>query len=286
MSEARAPSYSTGPSRRGCHRIEDWQRCRRFFAYRHLLRLRPLREREALAIGSLVHIGRLWLNLQRMGRPEARGVDPVEKMRGAPSRIAFAFEAARRLFDAMRDQEVSPHRVVAAEEEHEARIAGSLHTQRLDEEALFQSPSGAGPAFAVGDTKTTGGELRYVGDEWAGSLQMLSAEMFGRAIARRLGYPWRGVYVNAVSKRTFEFRRVWLHQPEHLFAEAQKQIVEANAEIDAVAKSERPPWRYTMNRTACHGRFGTCEYRALCDRGESALAEFVSVADEATRIEA
>lgn len=66
--EAEVPADvpSAGMSRRGYHRLATYAQCPQKFAYQHVLHLQPLREAEALALGSLIHIGLMHYYLGRI----------------------------------------------------------------------------------------------------------------------------------------------------------------------------------------------------------------------------
>lgn len=286
------PVLDTGSSRRGSHRVSDWS-CHRYFAYRELLHLRPVKEPEAKAVGTVFHIGGAWRDLALMGDPRAAGVDPVEMMRCAPPRVAFAFEKARELFEAWRDRwKNEQYRPVTVEREFAALVGGFLHTQRFDTLAIWQTSTG--PKIVNVDRKTAGGELKYAHLDYARDLQTCSAELFGRNVLSKpqphgFGIPWGGTMLDFIGKRDpIDFRRVWLTVQPLVVEEARQMIAETNAEIEAEAASGKDPWEYRCNLSQCRGRYGWCEFLSLCQNGKRALDEYVNITpsgDAASEVE-
>lgn len=275
----------TGSSRRGSHRVSDWS-CRRYFAYREILRLRPRREPEAKAAGTVFHIGSAWRDLILSGEPRAAGVDPIEMMRTAPSRVAFAFELALKLYRAWADAHRNEtYRVLSVETEYAGTIGGYLHTQRFDTVASYR-----GKVIVI-DRKTAGGDVKYAHLDYKMDVQMCSAEIFGRNVLsqpppRGFGLPWGGIMLDVVGKRDpTEFARPWLTITDQSVRDAKMQIAETNAEIEACAAEQRDPWDYRPNRALCRGRYGWCEFLSLCQYGKRALDEYNAVTDVATAVE-
>jgi len=276
--------FNTGPSRAGVHRLEDWE-CPQRWSYRHNLKLSPLVVPLPLAVGTLFHLGRAVVAAARMGDPQALGLDPVEVMKAAHSRVALGFEDARKLFLAW--TEYSKHQrdhVLAVEREFAANVGGFLHTQRMDQVIEVRGRA------CTGDTKSTSGEASRAHIEWEMHLQMLSAELLGRALYPRpapegFGLEYGGLFVDVASKRDLSFRRTWITVNPELLAQAREQIARINREIQAAKNAKLDPWEYPRNYFQCTGRWGACKYKALCTSGKSALDQYIAAEDEVSALE-
>lgn len=274
---------SAGPSRRGWHRVALWAACQQAWAYRYLLHLVPAHEPVGRAVGTLVHLA-----LMHYYTREGLGVeapDPIVAMRRAPARLAHAYETARLTFEAYvadRRRALPPEwRVLAVEAEYATTVGGWPHTQRLDLTLEI-----GGRCFPLDHKSTSGSTGRGVAQEWADDGQFASLRAIGAGVvAPAHGLPFGGVLVNAIStKPPYAVERHSVTVPERIVTARLRAIAEMNAEIAAAIESGRDPWEYRRDG-ACRGRYGACEFLALCHRGRDALCEYEVTSDVASELE-
>lgn len=268
---------SPGPSRRGTHRLIDFDRCPQRFAYKYVLRLMPVSEPGGRGLGTLLHIGLEQRYLRLADRPH---LDPIEAMRRAPARLAVSYEKARALYLAYAEywhDDWERFTVLDVENEIAVKVGGHLHTQKFD--LIVKTPA---ERVVVYDHKTTSGDVSSHWREWGIARQFISATMIMQAVCEeKYGLPFGGIEINTIGTRQpFEFDRHEIHvAPEHVKHGA-LGIRDTNDRIESLL-SARDPWLY--HRTyACQGRYGMCEYLDLCERGKDALGAYVAAEDEGT----
>ena len=280
---------SAGPSRRGSHRIDSWT-CRRYFAYSQILHLQPVREPAGRALGALTHIGHMHHHLGAIGSEHA--IDPFEAMRDAPARIAYTFPKAKEVLTAYitRYKDDTSVETLDVEREFEMHVGGHLHTQRIDRTVRVKR-RGEWHVQAW-DLKTfggrPGGNPTSIAREWAMTTQFLSLEAFGRLVLPKIyDMPFGGLVVDSAGTiAPFSFSRPAVHVEPQMLRGWAENVASVNAEIDAEAERGTDPWRYRQNTKICSsGKYGACEYAALCLRGKAALGEFVTAVDTASEIE-
>lgn len=278
-------SQSSGASRKGSHRLDSWA-CPRKFAYGQILHLEPVTEPAARGAGSLMHLGAMHYWNRRVGRS---ALDPREELKRAPARIAYTYPTVAPAFEAYaawHDAKTPTENVLAIEDEF--AITGEdgrvLHTVRFDRlEAVGDSG-----VISI-DTKTSKREStpEQIASEYEKTTQFVTQRVFGEhVIAPALGRRFLGTYVEVVRLvPPYPITLVRVRPPDHYMEEWAQTVAEKNAEIDAYAATHPDPWSYRMDFSQCSGRWGRCEYEALCLRGKSALSEFVVAVDAVTKLE-
>lgn len=265
---------SAGQSRAGWHRISTVMTCPQKYAYRYRLNLVPLRESDALAAGSLMHLGLMHHYLRAAGRPEAR--DPFEAMRTAPARIATAYPRVEPVLRAyVEHYRTEPFTVLDVEREFEIAIAGRPFTARIDLVVL------QGGLALFQDHKSTSGSASSAAREWEMSGQMIGQDVIGRAVVQATyGRPFGGLMINAIRLGAApDFAR----HPVTIASSLREPWIRSMAYAGDVAAglANTDPWRYPRNHSACMSRFGPCEFTPLCVRGRFALGEFCEEAPHA-----
>lgn len=277
---------SAGESRRGWHRISTCMSCPRKYCYRYRCKLTPVNVGEALALGSLLHEATQYHYLARRvgGSPAGmKLLDPVEAMRLAPARVAWVFEKAKQLYLRWSEWAASHDRgtVLDVEREFEARLGGELFTARLD--GVLQIDD----EVLVDERKTTSGDLRYHYREWEMRGQTALAELLGRhVLAPTYGLRWGGILLSGISTRLSGEMVGSRHKL--LIPEGWPESVANSAAVTSrqMATWDRElgddPWGWPVNPTSCLGKWGWCDYKPLCERGPTALREYIQAVDRQT----
>lgn len=273
----------TGASSRGYHYYVDWMLCPQLHAYRHLLHLRPLREKPERAIGTIAHLGIVALY--------AGEADPIGVIEAAPRRLLPGLDLGRQIVQAYMERHAAMRpqdrpRVLAVETEFKAMADGTLITFRGDR---VEARSGAACNI---DVKTWGPppNVNNIRAEFEMDGQIITQHMIARAAFPAVfGLPYGGTIIEAIPK-SFPFKPIQVAMPsallDHLVPPHRESLVTAAKEIETAAVSGRDPMKYRRNHTACKTRWGPCEFRAICMRGESALDDYQVVIDDATSVEA
>lgn len=284
-----SPLPSAGPSRRGYHRVADYAVCPFRYAVKHLLHLEPPIASDAIALGSLGHIGLMHYYLARTGVTEGV-LDPIEAMRTAPARIAHQFARAAEIFGYYVERYRSETlRVLDVEREFAVTVTDRkgvrhLHTQRAD---LVVDLAGS---VAIFDHKFEANVGPARMNVHCAEGQFVGYECIGRKLLPKLyGLPWGGVYVNGIRSvppygARDSFRRIPLAVPAERVRRFPAMIAELNTAIDRDADELRDPYDYRRNFEACNGMRYGCDYTRLCDEGKRAEDSFVRAVDTATFI--
>lgn len=247
-----------------------------------LLGIVPTREPNARARGSLIHEGLMWRYLARRGGTTAVAVDPFQKMRDMPDRYAHQYGEAERVvqayiayWDVVGDWDGDD--ILAVEREHQIVLthpAGGPsvpHTQRLDLVVRID-----GKAWVV-DHKSTSGAVDSAVRDWEHSGQFAMLEVIGRALFHLpppvgYGMPYGGLLLNHIGTKTphvLERRRVY--PAAGFVASTPLSMIETAWRRDALRASGLAPMDYPRHQTACHDRYGQCDYLRICAIGAAAL---------------
>jgi len=248
-----------GPSSYGFHRIAQFMRCPQMYAYRWVLKLVPQTEGAATGRGTSLHEG--LASWYRDGSVDGA----FETMRALGARYApFVDEAQRIFLNYVRHYAVEPFDVVAVEREIVVDIGDYPFSRRLD---LVVKDHQHGLIW-VYDHKTAGDvsdRLRTVRSDWS----LLTQALVGEAVCQREfgeGSAWGGLVLNVIG--TGSSSSQFVRQPV-VFSEREMDAVPAALHWylkQADSLSDRNPFDYPRSG-ACLGRYGMCEYRALCEGG-------------------
>lgn len=289
---ATALQPSAGESRRGSHSLMTKLKCDRRYGFRYLEKLDEATPGEPIALGSMFHLAAMHYYLARRQGGPPRGfqvLEPIDAMRMAPERIAWTFERAKRvwlLYEPWAKRK-DHWTVLDVEREYEVRLGGKLFTTRVDLTAY--NPVERVIDFI--DHKTSGGQLNKLYLDYEMSAQLVMQDRVGHALVQSIyGVPFGGVWINTVSTR--EGPQVAYRQPlqfPRIWADGVAKSM-TQASIDAATLEERyvrenlTPWDLMANPTACRGRYGWCQFRQLCLRGDSALREYIRTGDVVTQL--
>lgn len=283
---------SAGESRRGSHSLMTILKCECRYAFRYLEMLDEATPGEPLALGSMFHLGGMHYYLaRRKGGPPAgfTVLNPIDAMRMAPQRIAWTFDRAKRVWERYEPwaKRKDTWVVLDVEREYEVRLGGKLFTTRVDLTAFDPTEK----AILFVDHKTSGGQLNKLYLDYEMSAQLVMQERVGVALVQAIyGVPFGGVWINTVSTR--DGPQVAYRQPlrfPRIWADGVVRSM-TQASIDAAELEERycrenlTPWDLMPNPTVCRGRYGWCQFRQLCMRGDSALREYIRTGDVVTQL--
>lgn len=269
---------NAGPSRRGWHRLEDFVRCPRRYALRHLIGLTPLIAAAALARGALLHIALMFYYRNMTGRYEH--VDPIEAMRAAPHRVVHQFENARKAFVHHVAGRSEDFTVLDVEREFETKLGPYIHTARLDITVLWRK------RLFIVDHKSAA-DPKNSGSAWRHSAQMLLSHALGRfVIAPLYNLPFGGVAINTVSTSNEPSPRALkvLSIDEAESNEAVRFARRVNDRIEAEhVRAGGDPWRYEKTYACGYGN-NKCEFFRLCADNRREHPDFIIARDELTTI--
>lgn len=267
-------------------------KCDRRYGFRYLEKLDEAMPGEPIALGSLFHLGAMhyYLAQRRGGPPTGFNVlAPLDAMRKAPERIAWTFARASRVWAAYEPwAKRHDHWVVLdVEREYEVRLGGKVFTSRVDLTAFDPVEN----CVLFSDHKTSGGQLNKLYLDYEMSAQLVMQERIGHALVPGIyGVPFGGVWINTVSTRDsaqvayrqpLTFPRIWSDSVARSMTRAS---VEAAALEEVYRRENLTPWDLEPNPTACRGRYGWCQFRQLCLRGDSALREYIRTGDVVTQL--
>ncbi len=268
-------------SRRGFHRLATFAKCPRAYAFRYLSLLVPLKTSKPLAMGTLIHEALMHHYRARIG---VEASDPIEAMRRMPARVAWVFELARFAFQRWKDLWAPAKdfkRIIAVEHEFEAQLGDEVFTARVD--LVIQGDDNR--CYFL-DHKSCGGDVKKNHLNFLMSGQLALHHKLGeRLAAKGFGLPFGGVLIHSVSTSGSE-DVAWV-QPSVMSQMWRDDVVASTKAVsDAVALADthwdEDPWAYEVRPESCRGRYGWCDYMALCKRGQMALGEFCQAVDRAT----
>ena len=273
---------NAGPSERGWHRLESFNRCPQLYAYEKLANLEwPLSP--PLVKGILVHIG-LAHYYQRKQAAEC-GLDPDEWYEPIEAMGVVAADlgpmgaewlplATRALQGYAAYYAGERHTVVEVEKELRADVWVTelsqtvLYTQRAD---LITEKDGK---VYIWDHKTgfrTGPQMttRYIlsgqfqGLRWFG--QKTYGDKFGGIILNQVGLGGREII----------YKRPAIPPAPNMLKQFPQVISDAEAGIAALGRSGRDPWEYpkAASEQVCITPYGRCPGFALCQWGKAGLDE-------------
>ena len=276
----------TGASTRGYHYYADFMLCEQLGGYRHIMHLRPLREKPERAIGTVAHLG--------IAALYAGEADPIGVIEAAPRRLLPGLDLGRQIVDAYMGRHAALPAaqrpvVLAVETEFKAIADGALVTFRGD-----RVEARNGKAFNI-DVKTWGPPpiANNIRAEFEMDGQIITQHMIARAaFPATFGVPYGGTIIEAIPK-SFPFEPVQVAMPsatlDRLVGPHRESLIATAKRIEAVraeVAAGKDPMTLRRNHTACKTRWGPCEFRAICLRAESALDDFQVVIDDATSVEA
>lgn len=289
MASVPLPAPTSGPSRRGFHRLATFAACPQRFAYREVLRLETRRASEALSLGTLLHLALMWhylrLRAERRREPMDGLLDPVAAMRAAPARVAWCFDRAAEVYDAYRRWSSTADasmEVIDVEREYAVRVQGRLYTQRADLTVAVR-----GKAFFWDHKCSLAGAVDTVPAWRLLDGQVHGYEVIGEALSGGPplhGLPFGGVVLNMIGcAPPYRFRA----HPLVLDDGLRDSFLATAAATDAAigTADSMDPWSYEKRGLvsgACQDRYGACDYVPLCRFGKAGLGDYLAAADEAT----
>lgn len=271
---------NAGPSDRGWHRIADWRFCRRFYAYRHLIKI-ELSPADPLIKGILVHVGAAQHYAQK--RCIQRGQDPyiyfnpaegialVAKQFGdkGAEHQEFCTNIVENYINAYARENMS---IVMVEEPVAVNFKAAdgrsfRFTQRWD--LVWQDTNGR---YWIVDNKTAAKQTNDTNIRYSLSGQFLGAQLIGAA---KWGDEYGGIRFNFFGTRApFSFSRNSPEASPFALSQFKASIIESELEIEAMVG--RDPWTYpaVMHEQVCVTSYGPCAFMALCQHGKAELARW------------
>ncbi len=237
-------------------------RCPQRFAYHEILGLQPREEKPALARGSVFH---------EAARAYYLGEDWEAAVQALPRRYYNYVDEGTQLFRRYAEHYAGEaKKVLDVERELVVHLGGSELTRRVD---LVVSEYRRGQVFAVIlDHKLAARmqeRVKSASDDWTLATQAIVGEKLSQ---RTWGLPFGGVVLNAVQTDGSAFHRQKLvFRPRML--ETIPRSIRYYYDLEEQLAATRSPWNYPRTGD-CYGTYGRCDYKSLCDYGQSAMGEY------------
>lgn len=249
-----------GPSLNGPHAVGSFALCPQLHAFAHELHLRPVIERQATAVGTLVHAALAYRYAAPLNpRPEWFVYkDGYEAIRKLASRDDFA-DLALHVFAAYEEHYArvgDPWTPVLVEHQFVVDFAHGKYSARTD---LLAIENGE---YVLIDHKILGKISDSLRGQYAADRQMMT----GLAIARASGYDVKRVVINAANKDrpVPSFRRYDIPINHTAFASLGRDTAYYVA-LQAAVRNQFPnPYDRPRNWDACTRKYGQCDYFGLC----------------------
>lgn len=250
-----------GPSLQGPHRVGSFAICPQLEAWAHDLHLRPVLEKPAPAIGTLIHAGLAYRYAAMLPqRPEwfvyADGYQAIQELAANPE---FR-EIALRVFAAYEEfYRVNRWTPVLVEHQFIVHFAnGEPYSARTD---LLAIENGE---YVLIDHKSVGRLSSSIGARYASDRQMLT----GLALARACGYDIRRVVINALTREMPypSFQRYDVPINSVAFSRLGVDTEYYLSRMAEVRRSHPDPRSRPRNWDGCTTKFndGLCDYYRLC----------------------
>jgi hypothetical protein len=252
---------TTGQSSSGWHRIAKFIECPQAFSYRERLGLRARVEKIEPATGTVLHEGlRAWYDGEAHDRETV-----VTTMRAMPSRFGPAISHALALFDRyLRRYPNEDFDVLATEVEVEVTLAGLPFTRRID----LVVREHRGGRVRIYDHKTASQPKRRASSaalDWSLMTQEL---VLACQCASLFDAEYGGFVLNLIGTASEEFIRVPLSFNSRMMAALPRSLHYYLTRINELEQTT-DPWEYPRSG-GCLGRYGVCEYKAICEYGKAA----------------
>jgi len=259
---ADSPVWPGGPSLNGPHAVGAFSLCPQLHAFAHELHLRPIVQKPAPAIGTLVHAGLAYYYAAGLAqRPEwfvyADGFEAIRVLGEAtPEYRDTALNVFAAYLERYRDDTWHP---VLVEHQFVVQFAHGPYSARTDLLA-FDRATGE---YVLVDHKI----LRSLSDSIPGKYATDRQMLTGLAISRACGYNVSRVVINAGTREMPypNFRRYDIPINAEAFARLGADTayyIEAMARVRAAYPD---PLNRPRNWDACLNRaYGECEFYSLC----------------------
>jgi len=274
--------FPGGSSKQGPHRVGAFMLCAQLEGFGYELNLRPVIEKDATKIGTLVHVGMAYRYGMLLAArpdwlvyPDARWAIWI----CGQDRPDLAQEALR-IYDAyvahydrlIATGVVAPWRPLLVEHQFEVAFTmpdGSAepYTTRIDLLVECQ-----GEVWLV-DHKVGGKTSYHTGKHYAADRQMLTQ----LALARNAGYPVNRLFINALSREYPDprFGRFEVPISHEAYGKLGQDTAWALQQINAVRKQFPDPMNRPRTLESCVRKYGACDFAALCHDGPHRLVEYV-----------
>lgn len=270
-----------GPSKQGPHRVGSFCICPQYEAFAHELFLRPVVEKDAPKVGTLVHVGlayRYGMMLQQrpdwLVYPEGRtAIWTCGQDRPELATVAlFLFDAYQAYYG------INLWTPALVEHQFEVVLDGEPYTARLD---LLAVENGE---YILVDHKCKGYIKRETGYEYRADRQMLTQ----LALARLHGYDIKRVIINAIKrpipnklgyydldKFRLRFARFEVPISEIAYGRLWDDTVWALRNMKAVRTAYPDPTNRPRVWDSCIRAYGACDFVPLCTEGLQQIHDFV-----------
>jgi hypothetical protein len=284
MSLNRAPKNPI--PREACSSVEAFTICAQLHAFGYEMGLQPTERKEALILGSLIHVGLAYRYAMRMNprpewlvypNPEApNGRDAIWTIGYADRDLA---EKALKIFDAYEAYYTQPVlQPVLVEQQLEAmfNIDGQpmRYTLRIDLLAHDHSVEGNG-ALTLLDHKSAYKLTKWVGHNYRADREMLT----GLALCRIAGHNVERVVINAIQKGTKEkpepqFQRYGVPISETAYARIGAETEFWLRRMRDIRITHPNPEDRPRSYASCMRKFGLCDFWKVCADGPHNLAQY------------
>ena len=274
---------NAGPSERGWHRLESFNRCPQLYAYEKLAGLEWTSMSPPLVKGILVHVGLAHYYQQRQAAQlgenpdewydadEAMGLVAADLGPMGAEWLPLAMRAVAG-YKAFYAQE--RHKVLEVEKELRADVwipqlsHTVLYTQRAD---LITEKDGKvwiwdhKTGFRTGQQMTTRYILsgQFQGLRWFG--QKLYGDKFGGLILNQVG----------LGNKEIVYKRPSIPPAPNLLKQFPQVIADTETAMVTLEREARDPWEYpkAASEQVCITPYGRCPGFALCQWGKAGLEE-------------
>lgn len=261
---------TTSESSRGIHRVSTLMRCPRAYGYNYLLGLMTRTEKDALALGTLVHLGiEAWFRGENWNAP----------ILDAPERLAHMAVKALQVVQGYTRKwtRERPEQIVSQEKEYELMICGEeLLTRRIDR--LIRTADHRLVAYDIKTASRVAERTRKT----VLDPTLFTQEMVGRwSIAPSMGLKWGGVVLDLVPTVGWDDPDNFVRQPltygREMLRTAETSLLywmRQEREItDEYRDGRLDPWKLAQS-FQCYPSGFMCDYWWLCNGGEIELSRY------------
>lgn len=269
-----------GSSLQGPHRIGAFAICPQLEAFSHELELRNNVQKDALVIGTLVHVGLAYRYAAMLSqKPEwfvyADGRDAIWQC-GSGEMIDLREESLR-IFDAYQAF-YSVNTITPVAVEHQFVVQFPLGDGQTEPYSCRTDLLGIeNGQYVIYDHKVFRTISRYTGYDHRADRQMLT----NLALARACGIPVERVVLNTMTKDPNpRFMRFDIPISEKAYSELGGDTLYWLRRMNETRRLYPDPMNRPKTLESCKRVYGKCDYMSLCHEGHHTLVEFKKRTDK------